>query len=84
MDKLKVFEFKESDKLVSFEVCSLFTNVPLDETIGLILGLGMKIFFPICSGFGGQISCIKQKHQNFGRKKASEVGNISIYKSMSF
>ena len=36
MDKLKVFEFKEGDKLVSFDVCSLFTNVPLDETIGLI------------------------------------------------
>ena len=36
MDKLKAFEFKEGDKLVSFDVCSLFTNVPLDETIGLI------------------------------------------------
>ena len=36
MDKLKVVEFKEGDKLVSFDVCSLFTNVPLDETIGLI------------------------------------------------
>ena len=36
MDKLNGFEFKECDELVSFDVCSLFTNVPLDETISLI------------------------------------------------
>ena len=36
MDKLKKFQFCESDNLVSFDVSSLFTNVPLDETIGLI------------------------------------------------
>ena len=34
MGKLKVFEKK--DKLLSFDVCPLFTIVPLDETIGPI------------------------------------------------
>ena len=44
----------------------------------------MKNFFPICNGFGGQISSIIQKHQDLGEKKPSDPGNISIYKSMSY
>ena len=36
MDNLRNFQFCQSDNLVSFDVSSLFTNVPLDETIGLI------------------------------------------------
>ena len=34
--KLEEFEFSGGDNCVSFDVCSLYTNVPLDETIGLI------------------------------------------------
>ena len=36
MDKVDDFKFSEGDELVSFDVCSLYTNVPLDETINLI------------------------------------------------
>ena len=32
-DELNNFQFKADHKLVSFDVQSLFTNVPLDETI---------------------------------------------------
>ena len=34
--KITEFKFSESDISVSFDVCSLYTNVPLDETIDLI------------------------------------------------
>ena len=33
LEKLNQFKFKADYKLVSFDVQSLFTNVPLDETI---------------------------------------------------
>ena len=36
LDKLKDFLFKPSDILVSFDVVSLFTNVPLEQTINII------------------------------------------------
>jgi hypothetical protein len=36
IEKLQEFQFSEGDESVSFDVCSLFTNVPLDETIKLI------------------------------------------------
>ena len=36
IEKLKSFVFKTGDVLVSFDVVSLFTNVPLSETIELI------------------------------------------------
>ena len=36
LEKLKQFWFKPSDILVSFDVVSLFTNVPLNETIHII------------------------------------------------
>ena len=36
MDVLHDFSFSEGDNLVSFDVVSLYTNVPLDETIKLI------------------------------------------------
>ena len=36
MDKLQSFQFCESDNMVSFDFSSLFTNVPLDEILGLI------------------------------------------------
>ena len=36
MEKLNDFSFSQGDKLVSFDVCSLYTNVPLEETIKLI------------------------------------------------
>ena len=36
LDKLKEFVFRQNDILVSFDVVSLFTNVPLGETIDMI------------------------------------------------
>ena len=36
LDKLKLFIFKPSDCMISFDVVSLFTNVPLIETIDII------------------------------------------------
>ena len=36
LDEINNFKFKEDDKLVSFDVQFLFTNVPLDETINII------------------------------------------------
>ena len=39
MDKLNNFSFSAGDKLVSFDVCSLYTNVPLEESILLISDL---------------------------------------------
>jgi hypothetical protein len=36
LDKLKAFAFNPKDKLISFDVESLFTNVPINETIDLI------------------------------------------------
>ena len=36
MEKLKQFQFSKSQVMVSFDVVSLFTNVPLSETIELI------------------------------------------------
>ena len=36
MEKLNNFNFSEGDQCVSFDVCSLYTNVPLEETINLI------------------------------------------------
>ena len=36
LDELNNFQFKADHKLVSFDVQSLFTNVPLDETINII------------------------------------------------
>ena len=36
LDRLKTFIFKPNDILVSFDVVSLFTNVPLTETIDMI------------------------------------------------
>ena len=35
-EKLHQFKFKSNQHLVSFDVNSLFTNVPLNETINLI------------------------------------------------
>ena len=37
LDKLKSFVFLPLDKLISFDVESLFTNVPLKETIDLVV-----------------------------------------------
>jgi hypothetical protein len=39
MSAIQEFKFSEGDELLSFDVCSLFTNVPLDETINLISDL---------------------------------------------
>ena len=36
LEKLKLFIFKPSDCMLSFDVVSLFTNVPLIETIDII------------------------------------------------
>ena len=36
LESLKQFDFKPTDLLVSFDVVSLFTNVPLKETIQII------------------------------------------------
>ena len=36
INKLHSYEFSSGQKLVSFDVVSLFTNVPLEETIKLI------------------------------------------------
>ena len=36
MDKLKSFGFSKTDKLVSFDVKSLFTSIPLNETIDIV------------------------------------------------
>ena len=36
LDEINKFKFKVDHKLVSFDVQSLFTNVPLDETINII------------------------------------------------
>lgn len=36
MDKLKLFKFKPSHVLVSYDVVSLFTNIPLKKTIDII------------------------------------------------
>ena len=37
LDELNNFQFKANHKLVSFDVQSLFTNVPLDDTINIQL-----------------------------------------------
>ena len=39
LEKLNQFKFKADHKLVSFDIQSLFTNVPLDETIQIIWSL---------------------------------------------
>ena len=36
LDKLKLFIFKATDSMISFDVVSLVTNVPLIETIDTI------------------------------------------------
>ena len=36
LDEINSFKFKADHKLVSFDVQSLFTNVPSDETINII------------------------------------------------
>lgn len=36
IDKLNAFTFEPGETIVSFDVCSLFTNVPLQETIDII------------------------------------------------
>ena len=36
LDKIKAFCFKSNDILISFDIVSLFTNVPLSETINII------------------------------------------------
>ena len=36
IDRIKAFVFKKSHVLVSFDVVSLFTNVPLRETINIV------------------------------------------------
>ena len=36
LDKIKNFQFNRNQMLVSFDVVSLFTNVPLTETIEII------------------------------------------------
>ena len=36
LDEINNFQFKADHKLVSFDVQSLFTNVPLNETINII------------------------------------------------
>lgn len=36
IERLSEFKFSDNDQVVSLDVCSLFTNVPLDETIKLI------------------------------------------------
>ena len=33
LEKLNQFKFKANHKLVSFDMQSIFTNIPLDETI---------------------------------------------------
>ena len=37
MEKIGESKFSEGDELVSFDVCSLYTNVPLEETINSLL-----------------------------------------------
>ena len=36
LDEINNFKFKADHKFVSFDIQSLFTNVPLDETINTI------------------------------------------------
>ena len=36
LEKMNKFKIRPGDKCVSFDVCSLFTNVPLNETINII------------------------------------------------
>ena len=36
LEKLNKFEIQPGDKMISFDVCSLFTNIPLLETIQII------------------------------------------------
>ena len=45
IEKLQEFQFSSSDHSVSFDVSSLYTNVPLDETIDLIA----KKVYSVCS-----------------------------------
>ena len=36
LEKLNKFTLQPGDKCLSFDVCSLFTNVPLEETIQIV------------------------------------------------
>ena len=36
LDRIKAYQFNPNDVMVSFDVVSLFTNVPLNETIDII------------------------------------------------
>ena len=44
----KLFIFKPTDYMISFDVVSLFTNVPLKETIDIISDLCVQIKIKTC------------------------------------
>ena len=46
IERLSEFKFSDNDQVVSLDVCSLFTNVPLDETIKLIADRVYSQFSP--------------------------------------
>lgn len=71
LDKLKGIIFKPTDCLVSFDVASLFTNVPLMETIDTIA----KYLYP-----KDAVSCMPFPEKSFRKLMTVATGGIFMYK----
>ena len=57
IERLKQFPFNNSYRLVSFDVVSLFTNVPLSETIELMINRFYADGNPYATPFDKDVFC---------------------------
>ena len=75
LDKLKEITFSPTDCLVSFDVVSLFTNVPLKETINTI----SSYLYP-----KDAVSCMPFPEKSFQKLMKIATGGFFMYKDKLF
>ena len=75
LDKLKEVTFSPTDCLVSFDVASLFTNVPLKETIDTI----SRYLYP-----KDAVSCMPFPEKSFKKLMQIATGGFFMYKDKLF
>ena len=75
LDKINEVTPSDSDVLVSFDVCSLFTNVPLDETINTM----SKYLYP-----ENNVSCMPFPVKSFKKLMKIATGGLFMFKDKFF
>ena len=87
MNKISRLDIEPGDQIVSFDVESLFTNVPVDETTEDILDLAFKSKHVINDTFHGLkreslkqllILSTKQSHFQFNGKFYDQIDGVAM------